>query len=239
MSELARVRGLRRSYMSGGRALEVLRGLDLEIARGEMVAVVGESGVGKSTLLHLLGALDRPGAGSYLFEGHEMFGESAEVLARFRTRRIGFVFQFHHLLPEFTAGENVMLAGLIGRRAPGEARRDALQLLDDLGVSPRRDHLPSQLSGGEQQRVAIARALMTAGALLLADEPTGNLDSGTSERVFGVLRDVVRARAVSVVMATHNERLARQCDRTLLLREGVLESLGATPGGPRQEMARP
>jgi len=232
MSELIRVTGLKRSYRSGDRTIGVLRGLDLMVAASEMIAVVGESGAGKSTLLHLLGALDRPEAGSYHFEGREILGGSVEELARFRNTRIGFVFQFHHLLPEFTALENAMLAGLIGRMPPQDARRKAMGLLADLGVADRADHLPSQMSGGEQQRVAIARALMTARSLLLADEPTGNLDAATASRVFEVLRNVQRARGVSVVMATHNKSLARECDRTLLLRDGVL-----VPAG--QEMVRP
>ena len=239
MSDLIQVKGLSRSYRSGDRTIDVLRGLDLAVAKGEMVAVVGESGAGKSTLLHLLGALDRPDSGSYLFEGAEVLGGSVERLARFRNTRIGFVFQFHHLLPEFTALENAMIAGLIGRMPPEAAREKARGLLEELGVAGRADHLPSQMSGGEQQRVAIARALMTAGALLLADEPTGNRDAGTSARVFEVLRSVQRARGVSVVMATHNERLARDCDRILLLRDGVLVPVARASDPPRQEMVRP
>jgi lipoprotein-releasing system ATP-binding protein len=239
MSDLLLVQGLTRSYRSGDRTINVLRGLDLAVGRGEMVAVVGESGAGKSTLLHLLGALDRPDGGSYLCEGAEVFGRSTEALAAFRNTRIGFVFQFHHLLPEFTAVENAMLAGLIGRMPPAAARQKALGLLEELGVSERADHLPSQMSGGEQQRVAIARALMTAGVLLLADEPTGNLDVGTAGKVFEVLRRVQCARGVSVVMATHNERLARECDRTLLLRDGILVPAEAASDPPRQEMVRP
>jgi len=238
MSELLRAEGLTRSYRSGGRILAVLKGLDLTIERGEMVAIVGESGVGKSTLLHLLGALDRPDSGSYLFDGREVFSGTADDRARFRNRDIGFVFQFHNLLPEFTAVENVMIAGLIGGRSKSASRSAAAALLDELGVADRGAHLPSQLSGGEQQRVAIARALMTGGSLVLADEPTGNLDSGTAWRVFELLRAVQRSRGVSVVMATHNERLARGCDRILQLRDGVLAPPTAWDP-PRQEMARP
>jgi lipoprotein-releasing system ATP-binding protein len=230
--------GLTRSYRTGGRTLPVLRGLDLEVSRGEMVAIVGESGVGKSTLLHILGALDRPDSGSYLFGGQEVFGGSSDDLARFRNRQIGFVFQFHNLLPEFTALENVMLAGLIGGGATAVVEAEAATMLGELGVADRSDHLPAQLSGGEQQRVAIARAMMTATSLLLADEPTGNLDPVTAWRVFEVMRAVQKAKGLGVVVATHNERLARGCDRILQLREGVLTP-ATTWDPPKQEMARP
>ncbi|MGH9868400.1 MAG: ABC transporter ATP-binding protein [Candidatus Polarisedimenticolia bacterium] len=238
MNELVRARGVTRSYRPGGRVLPVLRSLDLDVARGEMVAVVGDSGVGKSTLLHVLGALDRPESGSYLFEGREVFQGSPEDLARFRNRDIGFVFQSHNLLPEFSAVENVMIAGLIGRRPQAATRARAVELLKELGVGERLDHVPAQLSGGEQQRVAIARALMTAGSLLLADEPTGNLDPGTAERVFEVMRSVQHGRGLAVVMATHNERLALACDRVLLLRDGVLVPVVLRPM-PRQEITAP
>ena len=238
MNELLTARGLERSYRTGGKAVHVLRGLDLDVRRGEMVAIVGESGVGKSTLLHILGALDRPDSGSYLFDGQEVFRGTRDALARFRNQKIGFVFQFHNLLPEFTALENVMIAALIGRQERAVATARASALLEELGVEQRADHLPAQLSGGEQQRVAIARALITAGALLLADEPTGNLDPQTAVRVFEVMRSVQCARGVAVVLATHNERLAAACDRVLTLREGVLAP-ATTWDPPRQEMARP
>ena len=227
MNELVQARGLTRAFRSGDRVIQVLRGLDLDVGRGEMIAIVGESGVGKSTLLHILGAIDRPDSGSYLFEGRGVFSGTADDLARFRNQRIGFVFQFHNLLPEFSALENVMLAGMIGRQPRAAAREAAARSLGDLGVAERSTHLPSELSGGEQQRVAIARALMTAGSLLLADEPTGNLDPETAGRVFALFREVQRARGLSVVMATHNEKLARACDRVLLLREGVLTGADA------------
>jgi lipoprotein-releasing system ATP-binding protein len=238
MNDLLSVRGLMKSFHTGGKTLEVLRRLELDVAVGELVAVVGESGVGKSTLLHLLGAIDRPDGGSYSFDGMDVFTGSADELARFRNTRIGFVFQFHHLLSEFTALENTALAGLIGGRPPAEARSKANRLLDELGVGDRTDHLPSQLSGGEQQRVAIARALMTAGDLLLADEPTGNLDTKTAQHVFDLLRSVQESHRLAVVMATHNERLAGSCDRILQLREGVLNPMEAWDP-PRQEIARP
>jgi lipoprotein-releasing system ATP-binding protein len=238
MNELVTVRGLTRAYRAAGRTLPVLQNLDLDVARAEMVAVVGDSGVGKSTLLHLLGALDRPDGGSYLFQGREVFLGGPEDLAAFRNRDIGFVFQTHNLLPEFTAVENVMIAGLIGRRPRDEVRARAEELLRELGVGDRLGHVPAQLSGGEQQRVSIARALMTAGSLLLADEPTGNLDPGTAERVFDLMRTVQRTRHLSVIMATHNERLAALCDRILLLRNGALTPVTVRPV-PRQEISAP
>jgi len=238
MNELLHATGLTRSYRSGSRSLAVLRGLDLTVSRGEMVAIVGESGVGKSTLLHILGALDRPDSGSYLFKGRDVFVGSPDDRARFRSHEVGFVFQFHNLLPEFTAMENVMLAGLIAGQPRASSVAAAMGLLDELGIADRSTHLPSQLSGGEQQRVAICRAMMTGCSLLLADEPTGNLDPATAWRVFELMRSVQTARGLAVVMATHNERLAAGCDRILQLREGVL----APPtlwDPPRQEMARP
>ena len=230
MNELIQARGLTRAFKSGDRVIHVLKGLDLDVNRGEMIAIVGESGVGKSTLLHILGAIDRPDAGSYLFDGRGVFAGTPDELARFRNQRIGFVFQFHNLLPEFSALENVMLAGMIGRQPQAAAREAAARSLRDLGVGDRSTHLPAELSGGEQQRVAIARAMMTAGSLLLADEPTGNLDPETAGRVFTLFREVQKARGLSVVMATHNEKLARACDRILLLREGVLSAADAWVG---------
>jgi lipoprotein-releasing system ATP-binding protein len=230
---LLAARGLGRSFVSGGRILRVLHGLDLDVRRGEMVAICGQSGVGKSTLLHILGALDRADEGSYLFSGRDLMAHDAAERARFRTQEVGFVFQFHNLLPEFTALENVMLAGLIGRAGVPGTRARAAALLADLGVAERADHLPSRLSGGEQQRVAIARALMSAGSLLLADEPTGNLDPETAGRVFDLMRRLQQERGLAVVMATHNGSLAARCDRVLLLRDGVLTARA----GAGEEMA--
>jgi lipoprotein-releasing system ATP-binding protein len=207
--------------------LPVLRDLDLDLVRGELVAIVGESGVGKSTLLHLLGTLDRPDAGDYRFAGREVFRASPRELAAFRNRHIGFVFQFHNLLPEFNALENVLMPRLIrgdSRAAVGDEGR---ALLAEMGLAARAHHRPSQLSGGEQQRVAIARALAARPELLLADEPTGNLDPRTSVQVFEVLRRAHRDRGLTTVVATHNERLAELCDRTLLLSDGKLRALDA------------
>src|SRR5580765_3827909 len=186
-----------KSYPSGGRRLEVLKGLSFEVERGEMVAVVGESGAGKSTLLHLLGGLDRPDSGTILLAGREMSRLGAEERAAFRNREVGYVFQFHHLLPEFSAEENTLLPCLIRREPFEDARRKARVLLDELGLGERARHRPAELSGGEQQRVAIARALVARPSVLLADEPTGNLDFKTSETVFALIRDAVARRGTA------------------------------------------
>ncbi len=217
-----------KSYPSGRRRLEVLRGLSLQVEPGEMVAVVGESGAGKSTLLHLLGALDRPDAGSILLNGTEVANLSPGDRAGFRSRDVGYIFQFHHLLPEFSAVENTLLACLIRREPFREARRRALTLLEELGLLERADHRPAELSGGEQQRVAIARALVGSPAVLLADEPTGNLDFRTSEAVFSLIRNAVSRRGTTTVLVTHSERLARRCDRVQVMEEGVLRNLSGS-----------
>ena len=197
MSELIRCRGLSKSYYSGEQQVHVLSDLDLSVERGEMVALVGQSGVGKSTLLHLLGLLDRPDAGTYLFDGRDVLSQSPADLARFRNRRVGFVFQFHHLLPEFSALENVLMPRLIRRESRRAVEGEARALLEEMGLADRLRHRPSQLSGGEQQRVAIARALIARPDLLLADEPTGNLDPATSVLVFQVLRRAHEARGLT------------------------------------------
>jgi lipoprotein-releasing system ATP-binding protein len=225
MNEVARLRGIAKGYRSGPGRIEVLRDLDLVLTTGEMVAVVGESGVGKSTLLHLLGALDRPDAGEYLFRGAAVLAGPPEALARFRNRHVGFVFQFHHLLPEFTALENVQLPGMIRRLPRSERTERARVLLEEMGLSSRLHHRPAELSGGEQQRVAIARAIASEPDLLLADEPTGNLDPQTSVQVFAALRRAHQRRPLTTVLATHNERLAEECDRVLLLANGGLALL--------------
>ena len=220
-----RVRGLRRSYPSGGKRLDVLKGLSLDVEIGEMVAVVGESGAGKSTLLHLLGGLDSPDAGSIVLSGAEIASLSAFERAAFRSREVGYVFQFHHLLPEFSAEENALMPCLIRREPMQEARRKARALLDELGLLDRAGHRPSELSGGEQQRVAIARALVGSPTVLLADEPTGNLDYRTSESVFTLIREAVARRRTTTVLVTHSERLARRCDRLYVMEDGVLRDL--------------
>ncbi|HKX27645.1 MAG TPA: ABC transporter ATP-binding protein [Blastocatellia bacterium] len=210
-----------------GRAGEVVvfRDLALEVPQGQMVAIVGASGSGKSTLLHLLGGLDRPTSGSIKI-GEFDITKSAELdLARFRNRKIGFVFQFHHLLPEFSANENVMMPLLISGTAKREATARARDLLKRVGLSARADHRPGELSGGEQQRVALARALAGAPVLLLADEPTGNLDQQTGDEVHALLKQLQSEERLTVIIVTHNERLAAICDRVLRLENGRLTSL--------------
>jgi lipoprotein-releasing system ATP-binding protein len=220
---LLEVTGLCKSYRSGAATVEVLKGIDLTLERGTTTALVGASGAGKSTLLHLLGVLDRPSAGTVRFRGEDIFGKSDRELAQFRNRSLGFVFQFHHLLPEFTAVENVMMPGLIARMSRETVRDTAEKLLIDVGLGHRLTHRPGELSGGEQQRVAIARALLMSPALLLADEPTGNLDMKTSEEIHDILAALQRDRGLTVVVVTHNERLAASMERVVRLCDGRLE----------------
>ena len=206
---------LSKTYRNAEVPVDVFRALDIQAERGEMVAIVGPSGIGKSTLLHLLGGLDRPDSGKITVADRDLTAMSNDELARFRNRSVGFVFQFHHLLPEFTAAENVAMPGWIGRMPKQEALAKASQLLGELGLSDRAGHFPNQLSGGEQQRVAIARALLTDPVLFLADEPTGNLDLETSERVFELMRRCHVARQLTSIIVTHNPDLAARCDRTI------------------------
>jgi len=206
-------RALSKVYRNAEVPVEVFKGLNLAVERGEMLAIVGPSGIGKSTLLHLLGGLDRPDSGTIKVQDEEVTKMSNDELARFRNRNVGFVFQFHHLLPEFSATENVAMPGWIGRIPKSEALRKASALLAELGLEARERHFPNQLSGGEQQRVAIARALLTDPLLFLADEPTGNLDLDTSERVFELMRACHAKRGLTSVLVTHNQELAARCDR--------------------------
>jgi lipoprotein-releasing system ATP-binding protein len=219
---LIAARDLAKAYPTPAGPLPVLTGLDLDVSAGEMVAVVGASGVGKSTLLHVLGTLDRPDGGSLRIAGEDVLSLSERRRCEFRNRTLGFVFQFHHLLPEFSAVENVAMPLLIGRRPAAEARRRALALLEEVGLRERADHRPGALSGGEQQRVAVARALAASPRVLLADEPTGDLDRATGQKLAETLRALVRARSLTVMIVTHNEELARGCDRVLALRGGRL-----------------
>jgi len=222
-STLLDIRGLCKTYEIGENRVEVLSGINLELEAATTTALVGASGAGKSTLLHLLGALDRPSAGTVCFRGDDIFRKNDRELASFRNRSIGFVFQFHHLLPEFTALENVMMPALIARVPRDEARSMAEELLTDVGLAQRLSHRPGELSGGEQQRVAIARALVMSPALLLADEPTGNLDMKTSDGVHAVLDDLQKKKGLTLVVVTHNERLAAAMGRTVRLVDGRLE----------------
>jgi lipoprotein-releasing system ATP-binding protein len=216
------VTGLEKSYKVGNNALTVLRGLSLSVDRGEMVAVVGASGVGKSTLLHVLGVLDSIDAGSIRIGDVAVTSMEPDALVAFRNRHVGFVFQFHHLLPEFTALENTGMPMRIARRPAEERDARARLLLDRVGLTGRLEHRPGMLSGGEQQRVAIARALVMEPSLLLADEPTGDLDEHTAAALHDLLREMHRERGLTSIIATHNPRLAAACDRVLRLEEGKL-----------------
>jgi lipoprotein-releasing system ATP-binding protein len=220
MSKLLEVRNLYKSYGEGPAKVEVLKGIDLTVEAGDTVAMVGPSGAGKSTLLHVMGTIDRPTSGEVLFDGEPIFSLPDQPLAAFRNRSIGFVFQFHHLLPEFSALENVMMPLLIGGEKKSTAELRAKGLLNDVGLSHRVTHRPGELSGGEQQRVAIARALVREPRLLLADEPTGNLDMKTSEEVHALLYSIQRTTGISLVIVTHNEHLAAGMARTVRFVDG-------------------
>lgn len=203
-------------------SLQVLRGVDLHVGKGEIVSIVGKSGAGKSTLLHILGTLGRPDGGSLTIDGKDVFSLSDRQLAAFRNEHIGFVFQFHHLLPEFTAMENVCIPAYIAKTEPEVAKRRAMELLTYLGLADRAEHKPNQMSGGEQQRVAVARALINSPAVVFADEPTGNLDSGSSEELHKLLFQLRDDFGQSFIIVTHNEELARISDRRLEMVDGVL-----------------
>ena len=216
--------GLNKSFGTTDGRVEVLRGIDLRIERGERVGVVGTSGAGKTTLMHILGALDRPTSGTVRFDGEDIFALKGASLDAFRNRTVGFVFQFHQLLPEFTALENVMMPALVARKSFREAIPMATKLLGEVGLGHRLKHKPGQLSGGEQQRVAIARALVMSPRVLLADEPTGNLDSGTSGEIFRLLDEIHQSRELTMVVVTHSETLAGRLDRVLHMVDGRLAS---------------
>jgi lipoprotein-releasing system ATP-binding protein len=215
-------RGLTKSYGTPAGEVHVLSGVDLDVAVGEMVAIVGASGVGKSTLLHVLGTLDRPDAGSLTVAGENVLELGEARQCAFRNRTLGFVFQFHHLLPEFSALENVSMPLLLARRPLADANERARSLLGQVGLAERLSHKPGMLSGGEQQRVALARALASSPRLLLADEPTGDLDRVTGGKLHDLLRELARTLSLSVVIVTHNEELAWRCDRVLRLEGGRL-----------------
>lgn len=216
--------GIRRTFVQGERRLEVLHGVSLELRSGEIVALVGQSGSGKSTLLHIAGLLERPDEGDVVVDGRSAGKLGDRERTALRREFLGFVYQYHHLLPEFSAIENVMLPQMLNGVTRGAARKRAEELLDMVKLGDRLDHRPGRLSGGEQQRVAIARAVANAPRVLLADEPTGNLDSTTSETVFQQLLALVRGTGMAALIATHNPELAARMDRTLTLRDGVLSA---------------
>ena len=221
MSKLIEAADVCKSFNTEAGELSILRGINLSVDEGEMVSITGASGAGKSTLMHILGALDRPTSGTVRFKGSDVFSLDDTSLARFRNGSIGFVFQFHHLLPEFNALENAMLPGLISNRPYEEAEQKARKLLEELGRSKRLLHRPGELSGGEQQRVAVARALMQDSGLVLADEPTGNLDTVTGNSLFELFLDLNRKKGITFIIVTHNMSLSERCHRVLKMADGL------------------
>jgi lipoprotein-releasing system ATP-binding protein len=218
------LRDIKRTFVQGDRRLEVLRGITLDLRPGEIVALVGQSGSGKSTLLHIAGLLERPDDGDIIVDGKSAGAAADRERTALRRRVLGFVYQYHHLLPEFSAIENVMLPQMLNGRSRGQARAHAAELLAMVQLKDRSDHRPGRLSGGEQQRVAIARAIANAPSVLLADEPTGNLDSSTADTVFRQLLSLVRDTGMAALVATHNPDLAARMDRTVTLKDGVLSA---------------
>ena len=219
---MIKITNLHKSFTMGSQELTVLKGIDLEIPRGQMVAVVGASGAGKSTMLHIMGMLDRPTKGTVYFDNQDLFQMSEAQQAEFRNRRIGFVFQFHHLLPEFTALENACMPALVQRRDPTAVKTEATTLLTEVGLGHRLHHKPGELSGGEQQRVAMARALMQKPDVVLADEPTGNLDTHSGDGLFGLMRTLSKTRGTTFVIVTHNDKLSAQSDRIVHMQDGLI-----------------
>lgn len=217
MASIIEAKGIQKSFG----ALNVLKGIDFTAEKSEVVAIMGASGAGKSTLLQILGTLSTPDAGSLNIDGTDVLHLGSKELSAFRNRRIGFVFQFHHLLPEFTAMENVMIPAFIAHRSDKDARENAARLLEDIGLKDRMDHKPAELSGGEQQRVAIARAIINNPAILYADEPTGNLDTKTKADIHQLFFDLRDKYRQTIVIVTHDPSLAQMCDRTLYMRDGL------------------
>ena len=233
MNALLVARNVRKVYAGGdGQPLEVLRGVDMDLRRGELVAIVGSSGAGKSTLLHLLGALDTPTGGDIWLDGSRYADLDARCAAELRNRKLGFVFQFHHLLREFTALENVMMPLLIGGVVPRQARSRAEEVLSDVGLAGRMAHRPGELSGGEQQRCAVARALVHDPNVVLADEPSGNLDHANAERLHEIFFRLAREYETAVVVVTHNRQLAGRADRVLWLEDGRLTNVSSVDAIP-------
>ncbi len=220
MDPLIRIKNLNKSFLTPGRDIHVLKDINIEFYRTEVAAIMGPSGVGKSTLLYIMGALDRPSSGTVFYEENDIFGLKNDALAVFRNNKIGFVFQFHHLLPEFSAIENVMMPLLIADMNWDEAYRKAEVILGEVGLSDRLLHKPGELSGGEQQRVAVSRALVSGPSVVLADEPTGNLDTQTGEELFKLLIDLNNKSGITFIIVTHNENLALKCGRTIRMLDG-------------------
>jgi len=219
---IVRAMAVDKKFVDAGREVWVLRGLELEVGAGEEIAIIGQSGVGKSTLLHLLGSLEPPTGGTVYFEEQDLFALDERHLADFRNARLGFIFQFHYLLADFSALENTMMPALIGRRPEREARASAAQVLEMVGLGDKMHRRPAELSGGEQQRVAVARAVVLMPQLVLADEPTGNLDPQTADEVHALFHRLNRELGITLIVATHNERLSRSMGRTLRLKAGKL-----------------
>ncbi|HOX09832.1 MAG TPA: ABC transporter ATP-binding protein [Candidatus Omnitrophota bacterium] len=222
MNDMIEAKGLRKVYRNGTRQLEVLKGVDIKAGKGEVLALLGPSGAGKSTLLHLLGGLDAPTDGEVRFGGKDIFSLSDSERAKIRNEKIGFIFQFYHLLPEFDAVENVMLPALIAGKARGKARSAAEELIAAVGLADRMRHKPGQLSGGEQQRVAIARALTNEPELLLCDEPTGNLDSDTGRNIIELLWELNKKRKMTMIIVTHDAGIAEEARRVVRIKDGVI-----------------
>ena len=229
MGILIETQNIKKSFKTEAGEIQVLKGVNLKVNEGEMVSIVGASGVGKSTLLHIIGALDNPTYGRVLYNDRDIFSMNSNSLASFRNTEIGFVFQFHHLLPEFTAFENVLMPALINRSIKNNGRiknidicKKADEILSQLGLSGRKNHKPGELSGGEQQRVAVARALMLEPKVVLADEPTGNLDTATGEEIFKIFMELNKKRGITFVIVTHNESLSKRCDRIFKMQDGLL-----------------
>jgi len=224
MNKILITKNLHKTYTNGPQKVEVIKGIDLEVAVGEVVVIIGPSGVGKSTLLHLIGGLDKPTAGEVIIDDNDLFALNDRDLAIFRNRSIGFVFQFHHLLPEFTAFENVMIPGMMYRKDLSVVQQEARNILSDVGLAERLNHKPTQLSGGEQQRVAVARALINKPKLILADEPTGNLDKRNSEALYKLILSLNERLNQTFIIVTHNELMARHANRVIELEDGKIKN---------------
>ena len=219
------IKNLTKTYQTGPQTVEVIKGIDMEIEHGEIIIIMGPSGVGKSTLLHLIGGLDKPTSGDIIVDGTNIFELENSKLAHFRNTSVGFVFQFHHLLPEFSALENLMIPGMINKSDPVKSRNKCVKLLERVDLSERIDHKPSQLSGGEQQRVAVARALVNQPKLVLADEPTGNLDKRNSESLYNLILDLNKSLNQTFIIVTHNEMMTKNADKVIELEDGKVKSL--------------